>query len=108
MLDKQLLDLIVCPRDRRPLVEADAALVDRVNRAIAAGRARNVLGRAVESPIDGGLVRDDGALLYPIIDGIPVLLADEAIELDRLEPDPSEAPGSAGPADAAGPAGSPD
>ena len=60
MLDKQLLDLIVCPQDHRPLVEADAALVDRVNRAIAAGRARNVLGRAVATPIDGGLVRDDG------------------------------------------------
>lgn len=96
MIDKQLLELLVCPRDRLPLVEADAALVDRVNRAIAAGRARNVLGRAVETPIDGGLLREDGLLLYPIIDGIPVLLADEAIEIQRLDADSSGAGGSAG------------
>ncbi len=41
-------------------------------------------GESVQEPIDGGLVREDGRILYPIRDDIPVMLIDEAIELDRL------------------------
>jgi uncharacterized protein YbaR (Trm112 family) len=35
----------------------------------------------LETPLDGGLVRADGQVLYPIIDRIPVLLVDEGILL---------------------------
>jgi uncharacterized protein YbaR (Trm112 family) len=29
------------------------------------------------------LIRQDGAIFYPVVDGIPVMLIDEAIVLDR-------------------------
>ena len=45
---------------------------------------KNQAGRPVEQPLAGGLVRTDDALLYPIVDDIPVLLADEAIPLGQL------------------------
>jgi uncharacterized protein YbaR (Trm112 family) len=35
----------------------------------------------VEKQLDGGLVREDGAYLYPIEDDIPIMLIDEAIPL---------------------------
>jgi uncharacterized protein YbaR (Trm112 family) len=35
----------------------------------------------VEKPLDGGLVREGGDVVYPIVDEIPVLLKDEAIEI---------------------------
>jgi len=38
----------------------------------------------VDQPIGGGLLRSDNSLLYPIIGGIPVLLADEAIPLAQF------------------------
>ena len=84
MIDKELLDVLVCPKDRVPLALADEQLVAKVNRAIEAGRIKNLAGQSVGEPIQGGLVRDDATLLYPIVDDIPVLLADEAIPLEQL------------------------
>ena len=35
----------------------------------------------VGKPITEGLVREDGRILYPVEDGIPVMLVEESIEL---------------------------
>ena len=42
------------------------------------------LQNSVASKIDEGLVREDGLLLYPIRDDIPIMLIDEAIPLDGI------------------------
>jgi uncharacterized protein YbaR (Trm112 family) len=52
-----------------------------LNERIAQGNLTNRGGQNVEKQIDGGLVRADGAYLYPIDDGIPIMLIDEAIPL---------------------------
>ncbi|MBN1394714.1 MAG: Trm112 family protein [Pirellulales bacterium] len=85
MVDKKLLAILVCPIDRSRLTEAEEDVVVRLNRAIAAGRVKNRSGRPVEREIEGGLIRADGAFLYPIADGIPMLLAEEAIALDQIK-----------------------
>jgi uncharacterized protein YbaR (Trm112 family) len=79
------LAMLRCPNDRSKLRAAEAALVTRLNAAIAAQRLRNQVGGRVERPIDGALVREAGDLAYPIIDQIPVMLYDEAIPLAQLE-----------------------
>ena len=84
MIDPELLKLLVCPVDRTPLKPADEALLSEVNRAIRAGTVRNRVGAPVEQPLDAALVREDETLLYPVVDEIPVLLADEAISLDAI------------------------
>jgi uncharacterized protein YbaR (Trm112 family) len=85
MLDKKILELLVCPVNRQPLRPAEEAILDRLNRAIAAGTVKNRAGRPVAEPLTEALVRQDGCLLYPLRDGIPVLLADEGIEVEREE-----------------------
>ena len=63
----------------------EGELIARLNEAIAAGELRNQGGQPVDNPLDGGLIREDSTLLYPIVDGIPVLLVDEAIRPDSIE-----------------------
>jgi uncharacterized protein YbaR (Trm112 family) len=84
MIDQEFLETLVCPQNRTPLRLADARLLGKLNRAIAAGRICNKAGRLVQDSLAAGLVRQDHAWLYPIVDDIPVLLADEAIALDQL------------------------
>jgi hypothetical protein len=59
----------------------------RLNGAIGAGTLRFRGGETVQHRLDGGLVREDGAVLYPIILGIPHLTIDQAIRLEQLDAD---------------------
>jgi uncharacterized protein YbaR (Trm112 family) len=84
MINEQLLKIIVCPVNRQPLQIADRQLVDKVNQAINSGRVKDRAGRPVIEAIQEGLVRQDGQVLYPVRDGIPVLLAEDGIPLDTI------------------------
>ncbi|HEO71573.1 MAG TPA: hypothetical protein ENN80_09940 [Candidatus Hydrogenedentes bacterium] len=84
MVDPELLDILVCPEDKTPVKLADEELLAKANAAIQAGTLKNRGGEKVEEPIDGGLVREDGAYMYPIREDIPIMLIEEAIALDQL------------------------
>jgi len=83
-LDKTLLGVLVCPESRDTLAIATADVLGRVNTAIEAGTLKNRAGHAVDTPVQEGLVRADGQMFYAIVDEIPNLLIDEAIDLRQL------------------------
>ena len=85
MIDSDLLNILVCPESRTRLNVADDVLVARLNEAIRAKSLKNKIGRPLDVPLGGGLIREDKKVLYPIIDGIPVLLIDEGIPLEEVE-----------------------
>ena len=83
MVDQKLLDILVCPETKQPLRVADMQLLDRLNADIRAGSVTNRGGEEVVATLDEGLVREDGQVLYPVRDDIPIMLIDESIPLSQ-------------------------
>lgn len=83
-MDKKLLSILCCPVTHKGLALARADLLGSVNEAIDAGKLKNRDGLVLEAPLKEALVTDDGKLMYPVSDGIPVLLEGESILLDQL------------------------
>ena len=84
MVDASLVAILACPETHQPVHVADDATVERLNAAIAAGTVKNREGEPVGEAIQTGLIREDGAYLYPVREDIPVMLIGEAIPLVDL------------------------
>jgi len=85
MVDSELLKMLVCPQTKEPVALADAAVIDQLNARI---QERNLLrkdGKPVTEPLESGLLRTDGKVLYPIRDNIPVMLVPESIPIESEE-----------------------
>ena len=82
MIIKELLDLLVCPENHSPLHEAESGVLERLNARIASGDLTNRDGDPVTEALEAGLVREDGTVLYPVREGIPVMLIGESIPLE--------------------------
>ena len=85
MIDKDLLAILCCPETKQPVLLADCVLVDKLNKAVARGGLKNTGGKPVSEQMDVGLVRTDQKILYPIREGIPVMLIEEGIPLDQVD-----------------------
>ena len=83
-MDKKLLSILCCPVTHKGLSVARTDLLSSVNAAIGEGRLSNRDGTVLTEPLGEALVTDDGKLLYPVNDGIPVLLEGESVALDQL------------------------
>ena len=84
-MDKRLLSILCCPVTHKGLILAKSDLLSRINSAIAAGSLENRDGQTLSESLKEALITDDGKTLYPINDGIPVLLEGESVTLDQLE-----------------------
>src|SRR5262249_8893401 len=84
MISDELLAILVCPEDRSALELAESRLLDVVNGAIARGGVKNKGGEPVTEALQAALVRQDRAVLYPIVDRIPILLIDSGIVLEPV------------------------
>lgn len=77
----ELLEILVCPETKQPVSLATAECLAALNQKIRSGELRNRGGDPVEKELSEALIREDGRVLYPVDDGIPVMLIEESIEL---------------------------
>ena len=78
-MDRKLLDILCCPSTKQPLALLGSAELAALNAAIAAGGIARADGSPQSEPLSEGLVTRDRKQVYRVEDGIPVLLADEAL-----------------------------
>lgn len=83
-IDKDLLAILCCPETKLEVALADDALIEKLNEVVSRGTLKNKAKKPVTEPLDGGLVRADRKILYPIREDIPVMLIEEGIPLDEI------------------------
>ena len=82
MITPELIELLVCPLTKQRLSILSEERTLRLNQLVAGGGIRSSSGAAVTQPFEAALIRDDGLILYPIREGIPVMLAAEAVPVE--------------------------
>jgi uncharacterized protein len=81
MVEKELLEILVCPDDLTPVRVAEAHELAALNAKIQAGGVKTRGGQPVADAVKEGLIRADGKYLYVVDNDIPVMLIDESIPL---------------------------
>ena len=84
-IDGKLLEILCCPVSKTPLIRVSATRLKKLNEAIAAGELQYVGGEKVEQSLQEALVTEDSKVVYPVVDGIPVLLEGESVSLEQLD-----------------------
>ena len=83
-MDKRLLAILRCPVSHKELSLARSQTLKDVNAAIGEGKLSNRDGRVLDEALAEALITDDGKVLYPVADGIPVLLEGESVNMEQL------------------------
>lgn len=80
-MNTELLKILVCPETHQNVQAASPDQISALNEEIKAGSIRNRAGQVLSAPLEAGLVRADGRVMYPVRGGLPIMLIDEAIPL---------------------------
>jgi len=78
-VDGKLLEILCCPVSKTPLIVLGQRKLEKLNQAIDKGEALYVGGDKVTEPLTEGLITEDGKVIYPVQDDIPILLEEKGI-----------------------------
>jgi len=81
----KLLEILCCPVSKTPLTVLGRQKLEKLNRAIENGEALYVGGEKVTAPLQEGLITEDGKVIYPVQDDIPILLEENGIGTTQFQ-----------------------
>ena len=84
-VDSKLLEILCCPVSKTPLNVLGREKLDKLNSSIKSGEALYVNGEKVTAPLQEGLITEDGKVIYPVQDDIPVLLEEKGIGTTQFQ-----------------------
>ncbi len=84
-VDAKLLEILCDPISKIPLTRLSQERLDKLNRAIADGQVLYVGGETVSAALEEALVTEDMKVIYPVEDGIPVLLQERGIGTTQFQ-----------------------
>ena len=84
-IDRKLLEILCCPVTRAPVERLSPARLRAVNEAIREGGVKHADGSPVESELAEALITASGTTIYPVQDGIPLMLEDRSIAAIQFE-----------------------
>ncbi len=82
-INKDLLAILCCPETKQEVSLIDSQTLDQLNAEIEKGELQNKAGHPVKEKLDGGLIRQDKKVVYPIREQIPIMLIEEGIILNE-------------------------
>jgi uncharacterized protein YbaR (Trm112 family) len=83
-IDSRLIDILVCPVTKTPVKPLPKDKLALLNHAIGQQSIRDQAGSPVEGALDEALVTTDGKTIYPVEDGIPVMLEEHGIAASQI------------------------
>jgi uncharacterized protein YbaR (Trm112 family) len=84
-IDGKLLEILCCPVSKTALVRLPADKLKKLNAAIVAGTVQHVHGEPVSGELREGLITEDGRVIYPVVDDIPILLEEKGIGTTQFQ-----------------------
>ena len=81
----KLLEILCCPVSKTPLTVLGQEKLDKLNKAIANGDALTISGDKISDVLQEGLITEDGKVIYPVQDDIPVLLEEKGIGTTQFQ-----------------------
>ena len=84
-VDGKLLEILCCPVSKVPLNRLQRSRLEKLNQAIASGAVQYVRGQPVTAPLEEALITEDGKVIYPVVQNIPLLLEGKGIGTVQLQ-----------------------
>jgi len=81
----KLLEILCCPVSKTPLTVLGRQKLEKLNKAIENGEALYVGGEKVTQPLQEGVITEDGKVIYPVQDDIPILLEEKGIGTTQFQ-----------------------
>ena len=83
-MDQELLQILCCPQTKVPVELLSSPELEKLNRAIAEGKIKQIDGATLKKPVTEALITRDRKTIYRVDDGIPIMLIEQGISAAQI------------------------